>query len=336
MKQRAFEERHGARWEAFEALLADLEAGGARRDPERRAALDGLPRRYREICRDLAVARERRYGPRLVDRLNRLALDGHRVLYAGDPSIAASIARFFARGFPRAVRRDARAIAAATALFLGPALVVAALIDARPELVYSVLDAGDVRNFEAMYDPSAEHVGSERAASSDVGMFGFYVFNNIGIAFRAYAGGLLLGLGSAFVLFFNGLLLGAVAAHIGRLGFEETFYAFVIGHGAFELTAIVLSGAAGLRLGWSVVAPGPRTRGASLRRAATETVTLAWGVFAMLLVAAVVEAFWSSKGSLAPELKLVVGAFAWAAVFAYFAFVGRDVRQGAEGRSRGD
>ena len=62
-----------------------------------------------------------------------------------------------------------------------------------------------------MYDPAAEHIGSDRAASSDVQMFGFYIMNNIGIAFRAYAGGLIFGLGSAVILFFNGLSLGALA-----------------------------------------------------------------------------------------------------------------------------
>lgn len=334
MKQRAFEERNAPRWEAFEEMLAEVGKLRRRRPlGERRDALAAFPERYREICRDLAVATERRYSPRLVDRLNRLTLEGHHLLYARDPNLAMTIVRFFARDFPRAVRRDAWAVGAATVFFLFPGILVWWLVTTFPELVYSVMGADEVRIFEAMYDPSAEHIGSNRSAASDVAMFGFYVFNNIGIAFRAYAGGMLFGLGSAFILLFNGIALGGVAAHIGHLGFEETFYSFVIGHGAFEMTAIVLSGAAGLRLGWSILTPGAETRVASLRRTAAETTALVWGVFAMLVVAAILEAFWSSKGSIPPELKFAVGGVYWALVFSYFAFVGRD-HEPAQDRGR--
>lgn len=324
MKQRAFEERHAARWSAFSEQVAAIDALSGRRPlGDERDRLAGFPDAYRMICRDLAVAIERRYSPGLVDRLNRLALDGHRILYAHDTNLARRMRRFFARDFPRAVRRDWRAVAIASLLFYGVGGLIAALVASSPELVYSVMGAAELRAFEAMYDPSAEHIGSDRAAASDVQMFGYYIMNNIGIAFRAYAGGLLLGLGSALILVFNGLSLGALSAHVGHIGFEETFFSFVIGHGAFELTAIVLSGAAGLRLGGSIVAPGARTRLASLQHAAAESMSIVWGVFAMLVIAAVVEAFWSSKGSVPAEVKLGVGAGCWVLVFAYLLFAGR-------------
>ena len=327
MKQRSFEEQNAARWELFSRRVDELDLLGSKRSAgDRRTALSDFPDLYLCICRDLAVATERRYSPSLIDRLNRLALDGHRILYARDTNLAANAVRFFTRDFPRAVRRDSWTVAAATLLFLGPGLVLWILIGLAPELIYSVMDAASVRDFEAMYDPAAEHIGSNRAAEADVQMFGYYIMNNIGIAFRAYAGGIMLGVGSALILVFNGIQLGAVAAHIGRLGFESTFYSFVIGHGAFELTAIVLSGAAGLKLGISVIAPGARSRVASLRHAATESMTVVWGVFVMLVIAAVIEAFWSSKGALAVEVKFAVGAICWALVLAYFAFVGRRER----------
>lgn len=324
MKQRAFEEQNEERWTEFEALVATLDRHGRKRPlGDVRDRLEAFPARYLEVCRDLAVATERRYSLRLLDRLNRLTLDGHRILYARDSNIALRAVRFFARDFPEAVRRDAASVALASALFLLPAALVAALIAVSPELVYSVLDPGQVQEFEEMYDPAAKVLGENRDASTDMAMFGFYIMNNIGIAFRAYAAGVAFGLGSALVLIMNGLTLGGVAAHLVGIGFATTFGSFVIGHGAFELTAIVLSGAAGLRLGWSLIAPGARTRIASLRRAAQETVTVVYGVFAMLVVAALLEAFWSSKGAIAPEIKFAVGGVLWALVLAYFAFAGR-------------
>ncbi len=327
MKQRVFEDQRAARWDEFAGLVEKLDASTGRRlSPEDRAAVIDFPERYREICRDLAVANERHYSLHLLDRLNRLALDGHRILYTRDSNIALRSVRFFARDFPRAVRRDGLAVAIATALFLVPGLIVAAMIAWSPELVYSVIPGGRVQELEEMYDPAARILGENRDAGTDMAMFGFYIMNNISIAFRAYASGLVFGLGSVVVLVNNGFLLGGATAHLVSIGFTTTFASFVIGHGAFELTAIVLSGAAGLRLGWSLIAPGSRSRWASLRSAASETVTIVYGVFAMLVVAALLEAFWSSKGAVLPEVKFAVGGTLWALVLAYFAFVGRGRR----------
>lgn len=324
MKQRTFESRNEPRWTDFEALIAELDQRGRAQPPRAlRDQLGEFPTLYLRVCRDLAVAIERRYSPRLIDRLNRLALAGHRVLYTKDLNLGARVLYFLGLEFPRAVRRDRLPLGIATALFLAPALIIFGLILTSPELVYSLMSPDQVRNFEAMYDPSAEHIGSNRESADDIMMFGYYIFNNIGIAFRAFAGGILLGLGSIVILVLNGLLLGGVAAHIVHLGFEQTFFSFVIGHGAFELTAIVISGAAGLKLGWAIAAPGSRTRLAALRKAARESVELVYGVFVMLVLAALFEAFWSSKASIPVEVKFFVGAGLWGLVLLYFAFVGR-------------
>ncbi|MEO4017989.1 stage II sporulation protein M, partial [Pseudomonas rossensis] len=79
----------------------------------------------------------------------------------------------------------------------------------------------------------AGHLGrsAERAASEDWVMFGYYIMHNIGIAFQTFASGLLFGLGSAFFLFFNGLMIGAVAGHLTHIGYGQTFWSFVVGHG---------------------------------------------------------------------------------------------------------
>jgi uncharacterized membrane protein SpoIIM required for sporulation len=87
-------------------------------------------------------------------------------------------------------------------------------------------------------------------------MFGFYVYNNISIAFRTFAGGILAGIGSLLILCFNGAYLGIVAGHIINAGFTRTFFPFVIGHSGFELNAIVLSAQAGLLLGYRLFFTG--------------------------------------------------------------------------------
>ena len=66
----------------------------------------------------------------------------------------------------------------------------------------------------------------------------------------------MIGIGTLLVLFFNGMFMGSIAGHLTRLDYVDTFYPFVVGHGSFELTAIVFSGAAGLRLGYAILHPG--------------------------------------------------------------------------------
>jgi uncharacterized membrane protein SpoIIM required for sporulation len=179
---------------------------------------------------------------------------------------------------------------------------------------------------EAMYDPAARRIGqaADRGSSEDWMMFGYYIMHNIGIGFQTFASGLLFGLGSLFFLFFNGLMIGAVAGHLTGVGYGQTFWSFVVGHGAFELTAIALSGAAGLKLGWALLAPGSLSRSDALRVAARTSVRLIAGVILFLLIAAFIEAYWSSMSWPTPLTKYLVGAALWAAVAAYLLFAGRN------------
>ena len=330
MKQAAFEEKFGPRWRLLEGQLRALDGEpGQRRIRTLHGAFLDFPQLYRDVCRDLSIAVERSYSPRLLDHLNRLALDGHRHLYRRNAEFGTAFLRFAAIGFPGRIRRDWRFVGVAAALFCVPAFFIFAGILAAPELIYSVMSAEQINGFEMMYDPEARRIGTtgtigtERTAETDVQMFGYYIMNNIGISFRIFASGIAAGFGSALFLVSNGLLLAAVSAHVIHLGFEETFFPFVIGHGAFELSAIVLSGAAGLKLGYALVAPGNTRRVDALRSAAAESVQIIYGVIAMLVVAALLEAFWSSKASIPASAKLVGGAVLWAAVAAYFGFAGR-------------
>ena len=129
--------------------------------------------------------------------------------------------------------------------------------------------------------------------------------------------------GRLFFLAYNGAFAGALAGYLTERGLSSTFYSFVATHSAFELTAIVLSGAAGLRIGHALLAPGRLTRRQSLVLATRDSAVLLYGVTAMLLVAAAVEAFWSSATWLPPAVKYGVAALCWTAVLGYFAFQGR-------------
>jgi uncharacterized membrane protein SpoIIM required for sporulation len=114
-----------------------------------------------------------------------------------------------------------------------------------------------------------------------------------------------------------------VAGFLVTRGDSERFFSFVVTHSAFELTAIVLSGAAGLKLGHAMLAPGRLTRTQALMRAARETSPVVFCFTAMLFIAAAIEAFWSSAGWIAPGVKYAVGACCWTLVFAYLGLQGK-------------
>jgi len=200
---------------------------------------------------------------------------------------------------------------------------VGLLVYGRPELILAIVSPETAASFEEMYSTDAESIGRVRSASTDWVMFGYYIRNNIGVAFQCFAGGLFAGVGSLFFLAYNGAFGGAIAGYLTERGLSSTFYSFVATHAAFELTAIVLSGAAGLRIGHALLAPGRLSRRQALVEATRESATMLYGITAMLVVAAGVEAFWSSASWLAPAIKYSVAAMCWIAVLAYFTFQGR-------------
>ena len=211
---------------------------------------------------------------------------------------------------------------AALALFAIPLVASFIAVQVKPELIHTLMNTQQVAELEAMYDTASSKLG--RDAESDLMMFGFYIFNNIGIGLRTFASGLLAGLGPALALAFNGFMIGGVAGHLQASGHGDPFWRFVAGHSAFELSAIVIAGGAGLRLGLDFIAPGRRRRVDALVEGGRRGAWLCLGVFAMLLAAAFIEAFWSSIGWIPALVKYSVGGALWALVLGWLWFGGRD------------
>jgi uncharacterized membrane protein SpoIIM required for sporulation len=306
--------QHGAQWDAFEQRLA-VKAGTA--------DATSFPAEYRRICRHLALARERRYPQDTIDRLNALAMAGQLMLYAPRRRLGADIAAFLAAGFPQAVRRHGCLLALALAVFYLPLLASLFATWAKPTLIYSLMPVENVAQYEAMYDAGRKVIGPARDDADNLAMFGFYISNNVGIGFQTFAAGLLAGVGSLFLLVYNGLAIGMVAGYLTARGHGEMFWQFVCGHGAFELNAIALCGLTGLMLGRALVAPGRQLRHDALVAAAREAVPMLYGAALMLFIAAVIEAFWSSRMAIAADTKFAMAAFWWLLVIAYFTLAGR-------------
>ncbi|KFN44139.1 stage II sporulation protein M [Arenimonas oryziterrae] len=312
MKQDVFTARYTAEWAMLERWLDAQEHRRARTNatPPEFTEIE-FPARYRRLCQQLALARGRGYSPLVVNRLQALMQRGHRLLYKPPVPRWRRITDYVLMDFPRLVRANARVMWLAALLLYLPMGAMIGAMQSHPELAQAFFEPNQQANMEEMYNPGAEHIGRDRESSGDLQMFGVYIWNNISIGFKTFASGLLLGVGTVFVLLSNGFEIGAVAGHLTVIGYGGPFWSFVVGHSSFELTAIVIFGGAGLRLGLAMIAPGRRSRARALQDAGWVGAHLALGGFVMLIVAAFIEAFWSSNGALPPVVKYSVGGVLW-------------------------
>lgn len=331
MKQSDFENKYQAFWQSFEQLLdiSPASSGSAsEKKKQRRTALKGdlgeaFPENYRSLCHHLSLARSRHYSPLLVERLEQMVIRSHQLFYKRKTHLLSSVLRYFTCDFAYSVRQEWRWVLLSSLLFFGSFGGMIICLQFYPDMVYTVISAEQLAEMEAMYDPSEDKIGRGRDSSTDFQMFGYYIFNNTGIGLKTFASGLVFGIGSVITLLFNGLVIGGVAGYLTYIGYGATFWPFVSGHSAMELGAIVLSGAAGFKLGFSIISPGRKSRIRALRDSASEAVFMMYGVASMFIIAAFIEAYWSSTSSIPAIIKYSVGILFWVLLILYFVFVGR-------------
>jgi len=316
MRQEEFEAQYKKQWEAFAELVSKMSTRSGQQELSQQQ-LEDFPAQYRNLCHTLAIAKERQYSPYLIDHLDTLVLQGHQLFYKKYQRLGHRIIEFIAHGFPREIQLNKTLFWLSHLIFYGPALLLFILTLLNPDLIYSVIPHSQVSDFESMYNPEQTVIGRERQSDSDFYMFGHYIRNNISIGFQTFATGILFALGTLFYLMFNGIFFGVVTGHIVNIKYQSTFFPFVIGHGSVELTAIVIAGMAGLKLGWSLIAPGNVTRVDSLKLAARRAILLMYGATLFLLAAAFIEAFWSSSTNMSSTVKYTVGGILWLFVYSY-------------------
>ncbi len=307
MKQFDFVKQKESDWTLFEQIL----------DDKALAKQHDMPKMLRQLSHDLSIAKSRHYSPRIITHLNELLLRGQQQLYKPTNRVTSSFLHFIRVVFPQHLTDFRTAIIWSHILFYGVGLIAFGLTVYEPDFIRHVIPNSQVVGIEEMYDPSSERFQEERASESDFVMFGHYIFNNISIAFRSFVGGLLLGFGALYILFFNALFFGAISGHIVNVGYGSTFFSFVVTHGSFELTAIVLSAAAGFVVGYRFMAPGNLTRADALKQTGKRVMPIVFGAFLMLVIAAFVEAFWSSSQIIPNSVKYGVGAVCWLCVLLY-------------------
>jgi uncharacterized membrane protein SpoIIM required for sporulation len=274
------------------------------------------------------AAQSRAYAPDLVDYLDGLAARASNTLYGPRRGRLPAVWDVVVRSFPATLRRRWKFFVLSSALFGLPLLIGVLGTLQWDGFAERVLPSGQLAVMAEMYSDGYD---AGRDEAIDTMMFGHYVHNNIGIAFRCFATGILLGLGSIYFLVYNGLVIGTTVGYVMKAGYGSNILTFICGHGVFELTAIVVSGGAGLQMGWALVETHGRTRLGSLRAQAKDLVALVAGAAVMLAIAAVLEGFWSPSSIPAPIKWAAAGVFA-VLLLAFLLFGGRDRLEPVEAR----
>jgi uncharacterized membrane protein SpoIIM required for sporulation len=317
-------------WSRLEALASRVQSGQLR--SLNADDLEEMTRLYRLAASDLARARRDFPGDRVVSYLNRLVSASYASVYSSAGLSWRDIGRWFGGGFPRLFRQTAGYYLVAVFMFFGTGLLSFFATLIYPPTAATLLDSNTYQAIVSYAErgelwTTIPEVERSLAATT-------IMTNNIQVAIFAFAGGMLLGLGTVYVLLTNGIQLGAIFGIVTRYGLGFNLLSFVSGHGVIELSVICLSGGAGFMLADAILRPGMLTRGEALRLAAARAVRLLLGGAALLIVAGTIEGFLSPSD--APNwVKFGTGLLTGVLLYGYWIFVGRGAR-GREPEVEGD
>jgi uncharacterized membrane protein SpoIIM required for sporulation len=251
------------------------------------AEIDELVDLYQRSATDLSVVRTSSPDQGVVDRLSSLVADARSVVAGAHNPSWRDLARFLTVTFPAAVYRLRWWWIAVALATLGVASAFAAWIVSDPEVHAAVIREADI-DVQQLVERDFENYYSEHPASS----FAFRVWtNNVWVSAMAISTGIVLGLPTLYVLYANAMNVGVIGGLMIAGGAGDVFFGLIIPHGLIELTAVFIAGGAGLKLGWTLIDPGSRSRADALAQEGRAVISVAMGLVVVLMVAGIIEAF---------------------------------------------
>ena len=288
---RRFRAAREAEWRRLEEIVARAERGSLRKLSDE--DLLALPVLYRGALSSLSVARETSLDLELVTYLEGLCARAYFFVYGVRTSAGKRLAAFFARDWPAAVRALWKETLAALLLTLLGAVAGYLLVASDPGWYDSLMpeEMAQGRDFRASTESLRDTLYHDEGVSG-LSFFATYLFtHNSQVSMLAFALGFAFAVPTAMLLLHNGTTLGAILALFAANGLGLEMGGWLIIHGSTEFFAIILAGAAGIRIGWSVVFPGEDGRLEAATRAGRTAAIVMGGVVVMLLAAGLLEGF---------------------------------------------
>lgn len=308
-------------WDRLAALTKQVRSRPGSLSP---AEVDEFLSLYQRASSQLSFARRHFDDPGLTAELNAAVASANAALYRRTGSPVAGVRRFFAISFPAAVWHIRRMI------------VVAALVTFIPTAVIAIWFANsdtalDIAAPEAQQAAYVDEQFEDYYSSAPAAQFATEVLvNNIRVSFLAYALGAFLCIGTVLVLAYNGANLGVALGIFANAGQQPKFWGLILPHGLLELSAVVIAGAAGMAMGWAIIAPGDRTRGHAFTEEARRSIAIIIGLMLAFIVAGIIEGFVTPGLPTIPRVAIGVAVFG-AFVTYVVAFGRRAAQQGLTG-----
>ncbi|MEU9102173.1 stage II sporulation protein M [Streptomyces sp. NPDC048361] len=311
---------HHAEWDRLEHLLHR----GRRLTG---AEVDELVTLYQRTSTHLSLIQSTTPDPLLTARLTQLVARARSAVTGSRRATWRDAARFLTEGFPAAVYRSRHWWIPAALISIAVSAVIGWWIGTHPE-VQSAIGVPDA--LRQMTRPGGEY--ETYYSSHPAGSFAAQVWtNNAQAAAMCLVLGAFLGIPVLWILFLNMLNLGVGIGLMSSAGRLDTFLGLILPHGLLELTAVFVAAGTGLRLGWTVIDPGPRTRRAALAERGRAAVGMAIGLALVLFVSGLIEGFVTPSG-LPTWARISLGIAAEAAFLVYvYVLGGRAVRRGELG-----
>jgi uncharacterized membrane protein SpoIIM required for sporulation len=304
---------NGPAWDRLAQLTARAQRSPGRLDA---AQLDELVRLYQRVATHLSYARTYYRDPALTAKLSGLVARSGAVVYGTRPRTLRAVGRFFAVTFPGAVWNARQFVLVAALATLLPTAVFAIWLANSPVAVEAIAPA-------AVREAYVNHDFEQYYSSDPAAEFASSVFsNNVQVAFLAFAVGILLCVPTLLVLISNGASLGVALGLFTAVHQQPKFWGLVLPHGMLELTSVFIAGAAGLRLGWTLIDPGDRPRLTALAEEGRRAVVIVIGLILAFGVAGTIEGFVTGRPWPTP-LRVGIGVLAEAAFLLYVVVLGR-------------
>lgn len=313
--------------DAFSAVNADRWSRLHRLAHQRRLSgeeSDELLRLYQSTSAHLSFIRSIAPESGLSGSLSATLAQARTRFTGARSNVTADLARFFVAALPAALYRLRWLTVACGAAFVLVAGAYALWIGTSPEAL-SVASGAAVQQY---VEEDFINYYSENPAASFAGAVWT---NNAWISAQAVALGI-TGIWVPMILFMNAQGVGIAAGIFAAVGKPDVFFSYILPHGLMELTAVFVACAAGLRIFWAMVSPGPRTRGRAVADEGRSLITVALGLVLVLFVSGLVEGF-VTPGPLPVWAKVSIGAAVLAAYWGYVLVWGRRAYDAGE---RGD
>ncbi|WCO68581.1 stage II sporulation protein M [Iamia majanohamensis] len=261
---------------------------------------------YRAAAADLARARQRWPGDPVVAELDALVRRARGLVYR-TPGRRGSLRHWLTTGIYVRVREQPGTLLVAALLLWGPMVGLALWAHHDPATATRVAQASPLSRDAAEAAARGGDAGDRGLTTSDSASFATQIFtNNIRVALLCLAGGITGGLATAAVLVYNGGIVGVVVGLFVAGGGGSVALSLLAPHGLLELSLVTVAGAAGLRVGRGLVAPGHRPRGEVLVEEMRAAAEMALGIALWLVPTGLVEGFVTPRG-LPPAAAVVVG-----------------------------